>query len=58
MMSCPGPSQVAFVNNKVHVLVAVQGSPLNGKEAGLDPSDVLIEVHLAALKWNMQQRWF
>ena len=23
-----------------------------------DPSDKLIEVHMAALKWNMQQRWF
>ena len=53
-MSCP--SQVAFINNKI--LVAVPGSPFYGSAAVSDPSDVLIEFHLAALTWNMQQRWF
>ena len=47
---------MAFKNNKIRV--AVQSSPLYGKAAVFDPSDVMIEVHLAALKWNMQQRQF
>ena len=36
----------------------VLGSPLYGKAPVSDPSDALIEVHLADLKWNMQQRRF
>ena len=56
MMSCP--SQVAFIKNKIWTAVRI--SPLHGKAtvSVLDPSDALIEVHLAALKWNMQQRRF
>ena len=58
MMSCP--SQVEFINQKFRT--ALPGSPLYGKAPVSDPSDVLIKVHLAALKWNimimMQQHWF
>jgi hypothetical protein len=36
----------------------VPGSPLYNLPLISDPSDKLIEVHLAALKWNMQQRRF
>lgn len=49
-------SQVAFINNKIRT--ALPGSPLHGKAPVKDPSDALIEVHLAALKWNIQQRRF
>ena len=50
------PSQVEFINNKIRT--AVPGSPFYGKAPVADPSDKLIEVHLAALKWDMQQRRF
>ena len=50
------PSQVEFINNKI--LTAVPGSPWYGKDPVSDPCDQLIEVHLAALKWDMQQHLF
>lgn len=49
-------SQVSFINNRIRS--ALPGSPLYGKALVKDPSDRLIEVHLAALKWNLQQRRF
>ena len=45
-----------FVNDSIKV--AVPGSPLYQLPPISDPSEKLIEVHLAALKWNMQQRRF
>jgi hypothetical protein len=37
---------------------APHGSKLHGLEQIVDPSDEIIEVLLAALQWNMQQRRF
>ena len=55
MMPCP--SQVAFINKKYRTAgLPSYGKP--GKAPVSDPSDALIEVRLAALKWNMQQRRF
>ena len=48
--------QVKFVNDSIKA--AVPGSPLYKMPLISDPSEKLIEVHLAALKWNMQQRRF
>jgi len=48
--------QVKFVNDSIKA--AVPGSPLYKLPLITDPSEKLIEVHLAALKWNMQQRRF
>ena len=50
------PSQVEFINNKIWT--AVPGSPFCGQAPVADPGDKLIKVHLAALKWDMQQRRF
>ena len=49
-------SQVAYINSRIRS--AKQGEPLFGVPLVEDPSDQLIEVYLAALKWNMQQRRF
>ena len=46
--------QVKFVNAAIDS--AVPGSPLYGLEHIEDPSDKIIEVHIAALKWNILQR--
>jgi hypothetical protein len=47
---------VKFVNNEIRKAAA--GSPLHNLQPIADPSEQLIKVHLAALKWNMQQRRF
>ena len=44
---------VDFINNRIRT--AFPGSPLHGIALVKDPSDELIEVHLATLKWNLQQ---
>ena len=43
-----------FINNKIKS--ALRGSQLYGKTLVKDPRDMLTEVHLAALKRNLQQR--
>ena len=48
--------QVKFVNAAIDS--AVPGSPLYGLEHIEDQSDKIIEVHIAALKWNILQRQF
>jgi len=49
--------QVAYINARIRA--AKEGEPLHGIIPYVeDPSDKLIEVKLAALKWNMQQRRF
>jgi len=48
--------QVAYINARIRA--AKEGEPLHGIPYVEDPSDKLIEVNLAALKWNMQQRRF
>ena len=48
--------QVAYINARIRAAGA--GEPLHGVPFVEDPSDKLIEVNLAALKWNMQQRRF
>jgi hypothetical protein len=48
--------QVAYINARIRAARA--GEPLHGVSYVEDPSDKLIEVNLAALKWNMQQRRF
>ena len=45
-----------FVNDAI--AKAAPGSKLYGLPPIADPSDKLIEVHLAALKWNLLQRRF
>lgn len=45
-----------FVNDSIDK--APVGSPLYGLDHIEDPSDEIIEVHLAALKWNVTQRRF
>ena len=50
---CAG-SQVLFVNDAI--LKAQPGSKLHGLAPFFDPSDEIIEVLLAALRWDMQQR--
>jgi hypothetical protein len=47
---------VKFVNDAI--AKAAPGSKLYGLPPIADPSDKLIEVHLAALKWNLLQRRF
>ena len=50
-----------YITGSIHkqqLRTALPGSPLHSKAPVSDPSDGLIEVHLAALKWNMQQRLF
>ena len=42
-----------FIKNRIRS--ALCGLPLHGKALVKDPSDELIEVHLATLKWNLQQ---
>ena len=49
-------SQVAYINARIQE--ARSDSPLYGLQPVEDPSDRLIEVNLAALKWNIQQRRF
>jgi hypothetical protein len=49
-------SQVAFVNDAISK--ALPGSKLHGLAPIVDPSDEIIEVLLAALRWDMQQRRF
>ena len=44
---------VDFINKRIRN--AFPGSPLHGIALVKDPSDELIEVHLATLKWNLQQ---
>ena len=48
--------QVLFVNEAIRK--AQPGSPLHGLAHIVDPSDEIIEVLLAALRWDMQQRRF
>ena len=48
--------QVHFVNDAIRA--AQRGSPLHGLAPIVDPSDEIIEVLLAALRWDMQQRRF
>ena len=48
--------QVLFVNEAVRK--AQHGSPLHCLAPIVDPSDEIIEVLLAALRWDMQQRRF
>jgi hypothetical protein len=48
--------QVLFVNEAIRK--AQPGSPLHGLAPIVDPSDEIIEVLLAALRWDMQQRRF
>ena len=56
-MICPcAASQVAFVNDAIRK--AAPGSKLHGLAPIADPSDEIIEVLLAALRWDMQQRRF
>ena len=45
-----------FVNDRI--AAARAGMPLHGIQSIKDPSDEIIEVHLAALKWNILQRRF
>ena len=45
-----------YINEQIRT--ARQGSPLYRLAPVVDPSEKLIEVHLAALKWNLQQRRF
>ncbi len=45
--------QVLFVNEAI--LKAQQGSPLHYLAPIIDPSDEIIEVLLAELRWDMQQ---
>jgi hypothetical protein len=40
------------------ISLAKKGEPLNQKQLAQDPSEKLIEVHVAALKWQMQSRTF
>jgi hypothetical protein len=47
---------VKFVNERI--AAARAGMPLHGLQPIRDPSDEIIEVHLAALKWNIFQRRF
>ena len=49
-------SQVRFVNDSIDK--AQPGSVLDGLEHIEDPSDKIIEVHLASLRWDMEQRKF
>jgi len=49
-------SQVIFVNDAIRK--ALPGSKLCGLDPIVDPSDEIIEVLLAALRWDMQQRRF
>lgn len=49
-------SQVEYINAKIRA--AKPGTPLHGLDPVSDPSEKLIEVHMASLKWNMQQRRF
>jgi len=48
--------QVIFVNDAISK--ALPGSKLHGLAPIVDPSDEIIEVLLAALRWDMQQRRF
>ncbi len=48
--------QVLFVNEAIQK--ALHGSPLHGLAPIVDPSNETIEVLLAALRWDMQQRRF
>ena len=48
--------QVIFVNDTIRK--ALPGSTLYGLAPIVDPSDEIIEVLLAALRWDMQQRRF
>ena len=48
--------QVIFVNDAIRK--ALPGSKLHGLAPIVDPSDEIIEVLLAALRWDMQQRRF
>ena len=49
-------SQVKFVNDAIDS--ARSGSPLYKMPHIKDPSDEIVAVHLAALKWNVLQRRF
>ena len=46
-------SQVRFVNDAIHAARA--DSVIYGLEHIEDPSDKIIEVHLASLRWDMEQ---
>jgi hypothetical protein len=48
--------QIQFVNDAIRN--AQPGSKLHGLAPITDPSDEIIEVLLAALRWDMQQRRF
>ena len=43
--------QVLFVNEAIRT--ARRGTPLHGLDPIVDPSDEIIEVLLAALRWDM-----
>jgi hypothetical protein len=52
---CPCAAlQVKFVNDAIRK--AQPGSKLHGLAPITDPSDEIIDVHLDALRWDMQQR--
>jgi hypothetical protein len=55
-LRCCSDSQVCFVIDAIRR--ALRGSKLHGLELIVDPSDEIIEVLLAALRWDMQQRRF
>ncbi len=55
-MSLCAASQVIFVNYAISK--ALPGSKLHGLAPIVDPSDEIIEVLLAALRWDMQQLRF
>ena len=48
--------QIQIINRAIET--AKPGSPLYRKPFANDPSEKLIEVHVAALKWHMQSRTF
>jgi len=48
--------QVDYINAQIRA--APPDSPLHGVPLFVDPSEKLIEVHVASLKWNIQQRRF
>ncbi len=48
--------QIRLINSTISNAKA--GNPMYQKQLAQDPSEKLIEVHVAALKWNMQSRTF
>ena len=52
----PVLSQIRLINSTINN--AKQGHPMYRKPFAQDPSEKLIEVHVATLKWHMQSRTF